>query len=124
MDDKFLRHNSPSAILAAMTHRLEMRHASPRTIEAYLSWVRRFIRASGRKHPGALGEHDVSVFLSHLATEKHVSSSTQNQALAALLFLYKNVLDKPLDFMDGIVHAKRPQRLLMASLNCVSNEDS
>jgi site-specific recombinase XerD len=94
-----------------MKHRLELRHASPRTIEAYVNWVRRFIRASGRKHPGTLGEDEVVAFLSHLATKEHVSAATQSQALAALLFLYKEVLGKPLNFMDGIVRAKRPKRL-------------
>lgn len=111
MDEHSSPYRSPSAILTAMKQRLELRHASPRTVEAYLSWVRRFIRASGRKHPGTLAGPEVTAFLSHLATEEHVSASTQNQALAALLFLYKEVLEKPLDFMDGIVRAKLPKRL-------------
>lgn len=104
-------YNSPSAVLGAMKHRLELRHASPRTTEAYLNWVRRFIRKSGRKHPGTLGRSAVIAFLSGLATEERVSASTQNQALAALLFLYKEVLGTPLDFMEGIVRAQRPKRL-------------
>src|SRR6187402_783616 len=111
MSNEATRYKSPSAVLEAMKHRLELQHASPRTIEAYLSWVRRFIRKSGRKHPATLGQVGVTAFLSGLATEERVSASTQNQALAALLFLYKEVLGKPLDFMDGIVHAKRPKRL-------------
>jgi len=73
--------------------------------------ARRFIRKSGRKHPATLGRTAVIAFLSGLATEERVSASTQNQALAALLFLYKEVLGTPLDFMDGIVRAKRPKRL-------------
>src|SRR5690606_33613679 len=70
-----------------------------------------FIAASGRKHPRGLGPSDVVGFLSRLATEGRVSASTQNQALAALLFLYKDVLGQHHDFLDGIVHAQRPTPL-------------
>ncbi len=88
-----------------------MRHASPRTIDAYRRWVRRFIAFSGRRHPRTLGASEVTRFLSALATEAQVSASTQNQALAALLFLYKEVLGQPLEFLDQLVYAKRPHRL-------------
>lgn len=88
-----------------------MRHASPRTIEAYGRWVRRFIRFAGRRNPGSLGPREVTEFLSSLATVDKVSASTQNQALAALLFLYKEVLGKPLEFLDQLVYAKRAVRL-------------
>ncbi len=88
-----------------------MRHASPRTVEAYCRWVRRFIVFSGRRDPRRLGAREVSQFLSSLATEMRVSASTQNQALAALLFLYKEVLGQPLERLDQLVHAKRPTRL-------------
>lgn len=88
-----------------------MRHASPRTIEAYCRWARRFIAYSGRRDPRTMGPPEVTRFLSALATEDRVSASTQNQALAALLFLYKEVLGRPLDFLDQLVYAKRPTRL-------------
>jgi integron integrase len=102
---------SPKAIYQAIEEQLLLRRASPRTAEAYVRWARRFIAASGRKHPVQLGGAEVKTFLSSLATVDRVSASTQNQALAALLFLYKEVLGRPLDFLDGIVHAKRPKRL-------------
>lgn len=73
-------------------------------------WVRRFIRFSGGRHPRDLGEREVTAFLSHLATGRGVSASTQNQALAALLFLYREVLETPFGWLDRMVRAKRPAR--------------
>jgi integron integrase len=90
---------------------LRARHYSPRTEESYVGWIRRFIRFHDRRHPADLGESDITRFLSALATERHVSASTQNQALAALLFLYEAVLDRELGWLDGVIHAKRPERL-------------
>jgi site-specific recombinase XerD len=90
---------------------LRVRHYSARTEEAYVSWVRRFVRFTSLQHPGELGGREVSAFLSHLARVDKVSASTQNQALAALLFLYACVLGKPLEEDTRFVRAKRPQRL-------------
>ncbi len=86
-------------------------HYSRRTEEAYAHWIKRFIFWSGKRHPATLGEPDVSAFLSHLAVERNVAAATQNQALAALLFLYKQVLGRDLAWLDGMVRAKRPVRL-------------
>ena len=86
-------------------------HYSPRTEEAYLAWIRRYIHFHGRRHPSELGASDVRAFLSALAVREHVSASTQNQALAAVTFLYKEVLRTPLGVADGVVRAKRPSRL-------------
>lgn len=102
---------SPKAVLLALEERLLLRHASPRTVEAYTRWVRRFIVFSGRRNPRSLGPREVTTFLSSLATEDRLSASTQNQALAALLFLYKEVLGQPLEFLDQLVYAKRSTRL-------------
>ena len=85
-------------------------HYSRRTEETYLQWIRRFIIFSGKRHPRELGAVEVTAFLTDLATERHVASSTQNQALAALLFLYKEVLGTPLPWLDGLVHAKPSAR--------------
>ena len=87
------------------------RHLSPRTEEAYVAWIRRFILHHGKRHTTEMGEREVSDFLSNLATSRHVSPSTQNQALAALLFLYKEVLRRQLPWLEGVVRAKRPTRL-------------
>ena len=93
--------------------RMEMRtrHYSPRTERTYVAWIRRFIRFHGTRHPRELGEPEVVAFLSSLAVDGQVSASTQNQALSALVFLYSDVLGMPLDWLDGVVRARRPARI-------------
>jgi integron integrase len=86
-------------------------HYSPRTEEAYVYWIRRFIFHHGVRHPQQMGAEEVRSFLSHLAVEEHVSASTQNQALNALAFLYGRVLGQSIGLVEGVVRAKRPQRL-------------
>lgn len=88
-----------------------VRQYSLRTERAYLGWIRRFILANGKRHPRDMGAPEVTAFLSGLATRDHVAASTQNQALSALLFLYRVVLDIELPWMDDVVRAKRPRRL-------------
>jgi integron integrase len=83
----------------------------PRTETAYVHWIRRFIEANDRRHPVDLGEDDVARFLSSLALSGKVAASTQNQALAALLFLYARVVRRPLARLEGIMPARRPKRL-------------
>jgi len=90
---------------------IRVKHYSLRTEEAYWHWIKRFILFHKKRHPNEMGEPEVSAFLSHLAVEKKVAASTQNQALSALLFLYKEVLKAPLDWIEGIQRAKRPSRL-------------
>lgn len=98
--------------LFAETRRvLRLHHFSLRTEQAYLGWIRRFVRANGRRHPRDLGGVEVERFLSTLAVEGGVSAGTQNQALAALLFLYRRVLGVTLPWMESMVRAKRPRRL-------------
>lgn len=84
---------------------------SIRTEEAYVGWVRRFILANGKRHPRELGAREVEAFLTHLAMHGRVSASTQNQALSALLFLYREVLQIDLPWMENIRRAKKPERL-------------
>ena len=90
---------------------VRLRHYSKRTEESYVGWVRRFVKSSGMRHPRELGPGDVSRFLSYLAVEGKVSASTQNQALSALVFLYKEVLDMPVGWLSALVRAKRPLRV-------------
>jgi len=90
---------------------IRSRHYSLRTEETYVHWIRRFIFFHNRRHPAEMGEAEVTAFLNYLAVEQHVAASTQNQALAALLFLYKNVIKRDLSWIDGVVRAKRPIRL-------------
>ena len=101
----------PPKLLEQYRERLRVKHYSLRTEDAYLHWARRFIYFHGKRHPREMGGPEVEAFLSHLATEGRVASSTQNQALAALLFLYREVLQQELPWMDGMVRAKRPARV-------------
>jgi integron integrase len=87
---------------------LRTRHYSGRTEKAYVGWIRRFIVFHGKRHPESMGSLEISTFLSSLATEAKVAASTQNQALAALLFLYKDVLGHELPWLGDLIHAKRP----------------
>lgn len=90
---------------------IRVRHYSPRTELAYVHWIKRYIFFHKVRHPADMGKDEVSRFLSHLAEQKHVSASTQNQALHALLFLYRKVLDVEVGLIDGVVRAKLPERL-------------
>ena len=103
--------SSSPRLLDQVRHAITARHYSFRTEKSYVAWVRRFVLFHGKRHPAEMGEAEISAFLSDLATRRRVSASTQNQALSALLFLYRSVLNKDLQWVNGIVHAKRPVRL-------------
>jgi integron integrase len=90
---------------------LRARHYSRRTEESYVAWIRRYIVFHGKRHPIELGAPEVTRFLTSLAVEGRVAASTQNQALSALLFLYRDVLEVDLPWLDGIVRAKRPEHV-------------
>jgi integron integrase len=90
---------------------MRLRHYSYRTEQQYVSWIRRFILFHNRRHPMEMGGPEVEAFLSHLATDRDVSASTQAQALASLLFLYRAVLELDLPWMSGIVRARRPRHV-------------
>jgi hypothetical protein len=84
------------------------RHYSSLTEQAFVSWIRRFVLFHDKRHPAQLAESEVVRFLSHLAVEDRVSPSAQTQARAALVFLYRHVLDRPLGRLDDVVRASRP----------------
>jgi integrase len=90
---------------------IRIRHYSRRTEAAYVGWIRRFIFFHGKRHPAEMGAEEITRFLSSLATEGRVSASTQNQALSAILFLYREVLNRDVPWLNDPVRAKRPQRL-------------
>lgn len=98
-------------LLDQVRDRIRTKHYSLRTEQAYLGWIRRFILFHGKRHPAELGAPEVEAFLSHLAVDGQVAAATQNQALAALLFLYREVLNQPLPWLDNLTRAKRPARL-------------
>ncbi len=87
------------------------RHLSHHTEQAYIGWIKRFIFFHGKRHPAEMGEAEIGRFLSSLASDLHVSPSTQNQALNALLFLYREVLERQIGLIQRVVRAKRPRRL-------------
>ena len=101
----------PPKLLNRLRDHLRTRHYSIRTETAYVDWARRFILFHGKRHPLEMGGAEVEAFLTHLAVDRQVSASTQNQAKAAILYLYKQVLDVDLPWLDGVVQAKTPKRL-------------
>ena len=100
-----------SRLLDQVRDIIRIKHYSIRTEQAYLQWIRRYILFHGKRHPSELGSEHLSTFLSHLAMRGNVAASTQNQALNAILFLYREVLKQKLPWVEGVQRAKRPQHL-------------
>lgn len=98
-------------LLDQVRNALRRLHYSYRTEQAYIQWTRRFIFFHQKRHPREMGEAQVAAFLTHLAVDRRVSASTQNQALNALLFLYKQVMGRDIGLIEGVVRAKRAQHL-------------
>jgi integron integrase len=98
-------------LIPTVRRALRLRHYSRRTEDAYVSWIRRFIRYHDLRHPEELGPPEIERFLSDLAELRRVSASTQTQALSALLFLYRDVLGRPPSQLQGLVRARRPERV-------------
>src|SRR6266571_6916907 len=102
--------SSPKLLDRVRWH-FRVKHYSIRTEQAYIDWIRRYILFHRKRHPNEMGEREITEFLTHLAAEKNVAASTQNQAFAALLFLYQQVLARKLDFIDNVQRVKRPAKL-------------
>lgn len=103
--------SKPPRLLDQVRDCLRARHYSLRTEQTYVHWIKRFILFHGKRHPRDVGAPEVEAFLSHLAVEKNVAANTQNLALSALLFLYRDVLGVELPWLDNVTRAKKPQRL-------------
>ena len=103
--------SDPPKLLERVRAAIRSRHYSPRTEETYAGWIKRFIFFHNKRHPAAMGAEEVNAFLSSLAVDGHVSATTQNQALSAILFLYRYVLNDPLPWIGEIVRAARPERV-------------
>jgi integron integrase len=101
----------PPRLLDRVRTALRTNHYSIRTEEAYVSWIKRFIFFHNKRHPMEMGEPEINGFLSHLAVDGRVTASTQNQALSALLFLYRRVLQQPFPDLENLIRARRPRRL-------------
>ena len=106
------RHSTPAPrLLDQVRAACRVRHYSLRTEHAYTGWIRRFILANDKRHPRDMGGAEVAAFLTGLATRGRVAASTQNQALSALLFLYRTVLEVELPWLDDVIRAKHPRRV-------------
>ena len=103
--------SSKPKLLDRVRHAVRARHYSRRTEKAYVHWIKRYIFFHGKRHPGEMGAAEVTAFLTALAVRERVAASTQNQALNALLFLYREILGVELPWLDDLVRAKRPQHL-------------
>jgi integrase len=98
-------------LLDRVREAIRARHYSRRTEKTYVAWIKRYIFFHGKRHPAEMGAPEVTRFLTWLATDRKVAASTQNQALNALLFLYRVVLEQDLPWLHEVVRARRPQRL-------------
>lgn len=103
--------SQPPRLLDEVRKAIRVRHYSYRTEKVYVDWIRRFVIFHGKQHPMLMGGVEVEKFLSHLARDRNVSAATQGQALAALLFLYKRVLNVDLPWIENVIRASRPKRL-------------
>lgn len=102
---------SSPRLLDQVSAKIRLKHYSIRTEQAYVDWIRRYIKFHGVRHPSEMGAQEVERFLTHLAVEGKVSASTQNQAKSAILFLYREVLGQELPWLDNVEQAKAPKRL-------------
>lgn len=101
----------PPKLMDRLREALRARHYSRRTEQTYCHWVKRFIFFHHVRHPAEMAEPEINAFLTHLAVKEKVSASTQNQALCAMLFLYRHVLDKPIGDLGDVIRARRPKRM-------------
>ena len=101
----------PPRLLEELERTIQAKHYSRRTLKVYRSWVRQFVRFHGNRHPREMGKEELEAFLSHLATDRKVAARTQDQALSAILFLYRHVLHQPLPWLDNVTRAKKPKTL-------------
>ena len=102
---------NPPKLLDQVAEKIRLKHYSARTGQAYAQWIKRYILFHGKRHPKDMGAKEVEAFLTSLAIVHNVSASTQNQAQASILFLYKEVLNVTLPWLDDVVRVKMPKRL-------------
>jgi site-specific recombinase XerD len=109
--DRSASFSRPPQLLDQMRQALRSRHYSRRTEQTYCHWVKRFIYFHNVRHPAEMSEAEINAFLTHLAVKEKVSASTQNQALSALLFLYRHVLGREIGDLGKVIRARKPKRL-------------
>ena len=104
-------HSQPPKLLDRLGQAIRVRHYSPRTEISYRYWVPRFILFHGKRHPSGLAAPEIAAYLNHLAVSENVAASTQNQALSAIVFLYRNVLEQEAPRLEDLIRARKPRRL-------------
>lgn len=109
--DPALQANLSPIIVDKLREAVQARHYSRRTEQTYVNWIKRFIHFYGNRDPLEMGEKEINTFLSHMAINEHVSASTQTQALCAIVFFYRHVLNKDIGLLEGLIRAKKPKRL-------------
>ncbi|MGH7456522.1 MAG: phage integrase N-terminal SAM-like domain-containing protein, partial [bacterium] len=102
---------NPPKLLDQVRDVLRTKHYSMRTEESYIDWIKRYILFHNKRHPAEMGEKEIAEFLTHLAVNEHVAASTQNQALSAVLFLYRHVLKREIGRLGELTWAKKPETL-------------
>src|SRR5688500_12674526 len=100
----------PQKLLDQVREAIRTKHYSYRTEQTYIEWIKRFILFHKKRHPKDMGTEEVQAYITYIANERNVAASTQNQALSALMFLYKNVLLKEIVFPSDIIRASKPER--------------
>ncbi len=100
-----------SPLLSSVREKLRVKHYSIRTEQSYVYWIKYYIRFHGTRHPAEMGASEIESFLTHLAVDRKVTASTQNQALSAILFLYQKVLEIDLPYLEDVTRASKPSRL-------------
>jgi site-specific recombinase XerD len=103
--------NHKPKLLDHVRQKIRIKHYSIRTEQAYIDWIKRFILFHQKRHPASMGPQEVRMFLSHLAIEHHVAASTQRQAWSAIAFLYREILEQDLSWLDDMERAKKLERL-------------
>ncbi len=98
-------------LLDQVRDRIRTKHYSIRTEQTYIDWIKRFILFHDKRHPAEMGEKEITAFLTHLAVNRKVAASTQNQALSAIVFLYREIIQKELGEFENLIWAKKPSRL-------------
>ncbi|MDY0290860.1 MAG: integron integrase [Desulfuromonadaceae bacterium] len=111
MSDQADKARQPPKLLAQIRESMRVRHYRPRTEETYCQWVRRYILFHQKRHPKEMGEVEINAFLTHLAVKEKVSASTQNQALSAILYLYRHVIGRDVGGLGNVIRARKPKRL-------------
>jgi Phage integrase, N-terminal SAM-like domain len=111
MDDKLESAPKPRKLLDQVRDAIRLKHYSLRTEQTYVDWIKRYIIFHRKEHPKEMGAPQVKAFLEHLAIDLHVSASTQNQALNALVFLYREIIGQDFGDLGDVLRANRPKRL-------------